>query len=232
MCSAVNEQLLFLFASLFHLQHKPASRLSSIKDLRSVSTIVPIYNETVWYSVEELKATSNTSQQQQQPHLSLIEFLVEKHKHEWNNFASRLKYSRCVLNTSSIDDGMTQQSRALLDDFLKGSCAHDVDIVEWSSYRGQTLARTIRGLTHTLHALKLLAEYELTFDNMKELDMFIHSKYQIIIAAQIFGDRSQSQHRQQLRKLMQVFPHVHIVYNYDYIHDMKCRVNIRADMDR
>jgi len=55
----------------------------------------------------------------------VIEFLVEKHKTEFNNLAARIGFSTGAEASALQSDGLTSQARALLDRFIleNGQCA-------------------------------------------------------------------------------------------------------------
>lgn len=239
------QQLQFFFNSLSLLQGKTRSSLPSIVQQRSLSVLVPVYNETVWYSVEELRAKPSSNSVTQDAGgawamevccITTIEFLVEKYKCEWNHFVDRVSYPYTSL--SSHNDGLTAQSRALLDDFLAdrlarlhAHAAKDAEstyvdmIIEWASYRGQTLARTVRGLVYAYDAMCIQAAYELQCEeDSTDVRALLTDKLQIIIAAQIYGDRQQIAHRKQMQQLMRRYPHIDVVYNYDFLQDVRCKI--------
>ncbi len=130
--------------------------------MRSFTVLVPMYNETVYYTRAQLVARGSNKT------VSEIEFLVEKYKEEFNNLAERTGYPEAV-DILDETDGLTRYSRALLDRFLASHSStspadgtqsgHDETeverewqeyewaVCEWASLRGQTLARTVRGLS-------------------------------------------------------------------------------------
>jgi hypothetical protein len=102
-------------------------------------------------------------------------------------------------------------------------------VCRWASDRGQTLARTgkptrcsivifmphrcchpiVRGLCHIRSALLLLAELEIGGDSIAR-ERLIDTKFQFIIAAQVFGDRKQHKHRTAIRQLMREHPFIEV----------------------
>lgn len=219
--------------------------------MKSLTVLIPMYDETVYYSAEELVAdTKHGNQQTDEKSISLIEFLVEKHKVEFNNLAARIKFPSS--NSAGLNpDGLSASASALLDEFLfrhsnptthikDGSTVaipedewklFENEVIDWCSYRGQTLARTVRGINYIRDALKLFAAYELAGES-EAIESVIRDKFQLIIAAQIFGSRSETVHRAAIRRLCQHFPYIEIVYNYDVNADMKERIKMKTELLR
>ena len=227
---AVRDRLLFFFRSLVLLRSSDQLRTPTIVRLAGCSVIVPINSETVMYRVEELlsderwgrgDAASATS-----VGLRLIEFFVAKHREEWDNLANRAAFEVST-TASDVDEAGDKQRRrrgdALLDAFLAVHsslpCKYTVQsfrpftdaIVLWCSYRGQTLIRTVRGLSYTrLAFLHLLSPAAL---HSASDEAVVDGKYQLLIAAQQYPHDTRQ--RDDLHRLLYLFPHVELVYPLD-----------------
>jgi len=84
----------------------------------------------------------------------------------------------------------------------------------------------------------MMAKYELDFDTSSSavksqaLEQFVNSKFQIILALQIFGKRGQGKQRRAVRALLEDHPYVEIVYDYDIAADVADRTKMKADFQR
>lgn len=122
-------RLEFFTNSLF--MDMPAAK--PVSQMLSFSVFTPYYSETVLYSMREL-------QKKNEDGISLLLYLQKIFPDEWSNFLSRIGRDR--------DEGTPDSE--LLD--------NPRDVLElrfWASYRGQTLARTVRGMMYYRKALML-----------------------------------------------------------------------------
>lgn len=125
-------RLEFFTNSLF--MQMPAAR--PISEMLSFSVFTPYYSETVLYSLNEL-------QKKNEDGITTLFYLQKIFPDEWKNFLSRIGRDE---NASDIE---------LFD--------NPNDILElrfWASYRGQTLARTVRGMMYYRKALMLQSYLE------------------------------------------------------------------------
>ena len=227
---AVRDRLLFFFRSLVLVRSSDQLRTPSIARLAGCSVIVPINSETVIYRVEELLLDERWSRSEAVSAagvgLRLIEFLVHKHRDEWDNLAERVAFELPVTVDSAADSDDKRRRRrgdALLDTFfavhssvpcqytLQGFQAHSDEIVLWCSYRGQTLIRTVRGLSYTrlafLHLLSPSSPHSLDDETV------VDEKYQLLVGAQQYPHDERQ--RDDLHRLMYLFPRVELVYPLD-----------------
>ncbi|XP_059430071.1 callose synthase 9-like [Corylus avellana] len=102
-----------------------------VREMLSFSVFTPYYSETVLYSKAEL-------QEKNEDGISLLFYLQKIYPDEWKNFLARIGR-----------DENTPDSELLrnLNDTL--------ELRFWVSYRGQTLARTVRGMMYYRKALML-----------------------------------------------------------------------------
>eukprot|EP00250_Pteridium_aquilinum_P008089 c17661_g1_i1 orf=354-4031(+) len=127
-------RLEFFTNSLFMaMPHAP-----SVRAMKSFSAFTPYYNEFVVYSVDDLIKPNEDG-------ITILFYLQKIFPDEWQNFLERI--------------GMTEKA---LTSLLDKPTAND-KVMEprlWASYRGQTLARTVRGMMYYREALALQAFLE------------------------------------------------------------------------
>jgi hypothetical protein len=236
---------------------------------KSLTTLIPLYNETVFYTLEELLApqappppigeiSSTAAAESPERHITLLQFLVAKHADEFNNLLERILRGekgamlRELLNTvrggtnsaeltdeaqRAASSGLTADSHLAVELLLDRSARsakttarllaarHTLveEVVVWCSLRGQTVARTVRGLLYTRRAVEIAARFELDVTKCggqqaaaasaplsaelmeQTIQQFLHSKFQLLVAAQVYGLRQAGRvnrtHLQQLARL-------------------------------
>ncbi|KAJ0428307.1 putative 1,3-beta-glucan synthase [Helianthus annuus] len=112
-----------------------------VEKMMAFSVLTPYYNEEVVYSKEQLRTENEDG-------ISVLYYLQTIYADEWVNFLQRMKREGMV----SEDELWTNKLR---------------DLRLWASYRGQTLARTVRGMMYYYRALKMLA----FLDSASEMDI-------------------------------------------------------------
>nr|XP_043640134.1 callose synthase 12 [Erigeron canadensis]XP_043640135.1 callose synthase 12 [Erigeron canadensis] len=112
-----------------------------VEKMMAFSVLTPYYNEEVVYHKEQLKTENEDG-------VSTLYYLQTIYADEWVNFLQRMKREGMV----SEDELWTVKLR---------------DLRLWASYRGQTLARTVRGMMYYYRALKMLA----FLDSASEMDI-------------------------------------------------------------
>ncbi|KAI3515449.1 hypothetical protein L1887_14345 [Cichorium endivia] len=112
----------------------------TVEKMMAFSVLTPYYSEEVVYSKEKLRYENEDG-------FSILFYLQTKYPDEWENFLERMKR-----------EGMKSQME------LWTSKVRELRL--WASYRGQTLARTVRGVMYYNQALKLLA----LLDSASEID--------------------------------------------------------------
>ncbi|EMS56501.1 Callose synthase 9 [Triticum urartu] len=96
----------------------------------------PYYSETVLYSIAEL-------QKKNEDGISTLFYLQKIYPDEWKNFLTRINRDENAADTELF------------------SSANDIlELRLWASYRGQTLARTVRGMMYYRKALMLQSYLE------------------------------------------------------------------------
>ncbi|XP_030462303.1 callose synthase 12-like [Syzygium oleosum] len=109
-------------------------RAPSVERIKAFSVLTPYYDEEVLYSKEELLKENEDG-------ISILFYLQTIYNEDWQNFMERMHRE----GMGSPDQIWTTKLR---------------DFQLWASYRGQTLARTVRGMMNYVKALKLLAFLE------------------------------------------------------------------------
>nr|QKN22529.1 callose synthase 9 [Urtica dioica subsp. dioica] len=102
-----------------------------VNEMLSFSVFTPYYSETVLYSMPELLKRNEDG-------ISILFYLQKIYPDEWKNFLARIGRHE-----------NTQESEL-------GDSPNDIlELRFWASYRGQTLARTVRGMMYYRKALML-----------------------------------------------------------------------------
>ncbi|KAL4273829.1 hypothetical protein GQ457_13G025180 [Hibiscus cannabinus] len=112
-----------------------------VEKMIAFSVLTPFNDEDVLYSKETLKSDDHG--------VSILYYLQILYVDEWRNFIERMHRERRV----TVD--------------LSTTVSRDVRL--WASYRGQTLARTVRGMMYYFRALQLLA----FLDSSSETDITV-----------------------------------------------------------
>lgn len=112
-----------------------------VEKMMAFSVLTPYYNEEVLYSKENLRTENEDG-------ISTLYYLQTIYADEWENFLERMRREGLVKNDEIWSDKLR-------------------DLRLWASYRGQTLARTVRGMMYYYRALKMLA----FLDSASEMDI-------------------------------------------------------------
>ncbi|KAL5998859.1 Callose synthase 12 [Asimina triloba] len=106
-------------------------RAPPVEKMLAFSVLTPYYSEDVLYTKEQLRSETNDG-------VSILFYLQKIFEDEWRNFIERMQRN-----------GM-QDVEEIWEERLR-------DLRLWASYRGQTLARTVRGMMYYYRALRMLA---------------------------------------------------------------------------
>ncbi|XP_021638598.2 callose synthase 10 isoform X2 [Hevea brasiliensis] len=159
------------------LQFFSNSLFMDMPSAKPVSEIIPFcvftpyYSETVLYSYSELRDENEDG-------ISILFYLQKIFPDEWENFLERI--------------GRGESSEDV--DFQKNS-SDTLELRFWASYRGQTLARTVRGMMYYRRALMLqsylerrsLGGFELSRESRAQADL----KFTYVVSCQIYGQQKQ-----------------------------------------
>ncbi|XP_037492451.1 callose synthase 11 isoform X2 [Jatropha curcas] len=113
----------------------------NVEKMMAFSVLTPYYEEEVCFPKEMLRRPNEDG-------ISTIFYLQKIYEDEWNNFLERMRRE----GMEDDDDIWDKKSR---------------DLRLWASYRGQTLARTVRGMMYYYRALKMLSY----LDSASEMDI-------------------------------------------------------------
>lgn len=112
-----------------------------VEKMMAFSVMTPYYSEEVVYSKEQLRTENEDG-------ISILYYLQTIYADDWKNFLERMRKEGMVKD----EEIWTTKLR---------------DLRLWASYRGQTLARTVRGMMYYYRALKMLA----FLDSASEMDI-------------------------------------------------------------
>ncbi|XP_061360871.1 callose synthase 10 [Gastrolobium bilobum] len=155
-----------------------------VSEMLPFSVFTPYYSETVLYSTSEL-------QKENEDGISILFYLQKIYPDEWDNFLERIG--------RGVSTG---------DEELQESSSDTLELRFWASYRGQTLARTVRGMMYYRRALMLQSYlesrsrgvdsysqnnfitsqgFELSRESRAQTDL----KFTYVVSCQIFGQQKQ-----------------------------------------
>lgn len=153
-------------------------------EMMPFSVFTPYYSETVLYSSSELRVENEDG-------ISTLFYLQKIFPDEWENFLERIG-----------------RGESTGDAELQDSSTDALELRFWASYRGQTLARTVRGMMYYRRALLLQSflenrslgvdEYsqsafrptqgfELSLESRAQADL----KFTYVVSCQIYGQQKQ-----------------------------------------
>ncbi|RAL52099.1 hypothetical protein DM860_014926 [Cuscuta australis] len=157
------------------------------KPVREI-VFTPYYSETVLYSMSELLKRNEDG-------ISTLFYLQKIYPDEWRNFLTRIGRDE---NTSESD--------------LRNNANDILELRFWASYRGQTLARTVRGMMYYRKALMLQAYLERVaaqdseaaisqskatdtqgFELSPEARAQVDLKFTYVVTCQIYGKQKENQ---------------------------------------
>ncbi|KAI3940839.1 hypothetical protein MKW98_014898 [Papaver atlanticum] len=173
-------RLEFFTNSLF--MDMPAAK--PVSEMIPFSVFTPYYSETVLYSSSELRAENEDG-------ISTLFYLQKIFPDEWENFLERIG-----------------RGESTGDAELQASASDNLELRFWVSYRGQTLARTVRGMMYYRRALMLQSYLERRriedignsssrfpttqgFELSREARAQADLKFTYVVSCQIYGQQKQ-----------------------------------------
>ncbi|CAK9328067.1 unnamed protein product [Citrullus colocynthis] len=177
-------RLQFFTNSLFMEMPTP----KPVRQMLSFSVFTPYFSETVLYSMEELLKKNEDG-------IITLIYLQKLYPDEWKNFLARIGRDENQVDLESFDN------------------PNDILALRfWASYRGQTLARTVRGMMYYRKALMLqtylergtYGELEAAipctdatdtrgFDLSPEAHALADLKFTYVVTCQIYGKQREQQ---------------------------------------
>nr|GMC74776.1 callose synthase 7-like isoform X1 [Ipomoea batatas]GMC76759.1 callose synthase 7-like isoform X1 [Ipomoea batatas] len=177
-----------------------------VRNMISFSVLTPYYKEEVMYSEEELNKENEDG-------ISTLFYLQRIYPDEWKNFQDRIH-----------------------DPKLKTEDKEEMELTrQWVSYRGQTLARTVRGMMYYREALKLqyfldFGEDEAIFQGYRSINQsddkvlkeraqaLADLKFTYVVSCQIYGTQKKSKDAKErscyvnILNLMLAYPSLRVAY--------------------
>ncbi|XP_059281975.1 callose synthase 7-like [Lycium ferocissimum] len=179
-----------------------------VRNMLSFSVLTPYYNEDVLYSDEELNKENEDG-------ITTLFYLQKIYPDQWKNFEDRIK-----------------------DPKLRYQDKNKNELIRyWVSYRGQTLARTVRGMMYYREALELqyfldFAGDKAIFGGYRIIDMnktdyralkehaqaLADLKFTYVVSCQIYGNQKKSTEQRDrscyinILNLMLTYPSLRVAY--------------------
>ncbi|KAJ8760129.1 hypothetical protein K2173_010985 [Erythroxylum novogranatense] len=159
-----------------------------VREMLPFSVFTPYYSEIVLYSMAELLKKNEDG-------ISTLFYLQKIFPDEWRNFLARIGRDENALDTELFD-----------------SPSDVLELRFWASYRGQTLARTVRGMMYYRKAIMLQAHLERAtggdleaaipsndatdtkgFELSREARAQADLKFTYVVTCQIYGKQKEEQ---------------------------------------
>ncbi|EFJ51969.1 hypothetical protein VOLCADRAFT_87013 [Volvox carteri f. nagariensis] len=150
-------------------------------------------------------------------HVSLMAYIRSLYPKDWDNFKERLGAGLGGLDLSVATEA----------DFMDGGplAEHALSLQLWASYRGQLLARTVRGMAAYERALRVLAAVESPRppgksprEHAAEIEDCVASKFTHVVASQLYGHNRRSSNLRErwlaesTDLLLEAFPYLRVSY--------------------
>ncbi|KAJ4808067.1 glucan synthase-like 3 [Rhynchospora pubera] len=169
-----------------------------IHNMTSFSVLTPYYREDVMYSEEEIN-------QEKEDGISILFYLQKIYPDEWFNFCQRKSVLREELLKLKDQPGQL--------DYSEKQKEYIDHVRQWTSYRGQTLARTVRGMMYYRRAIELqcfldMAEdkdilggyrtirptqqYQEQYNHLVKSGALADMKFTYVVSCQIYGQMKAS----------------------------------------
>ena len=207
----------------------------SMDEMLSWTVLTPHYHEDVLYALNRKEVAtyfgmqgSDTSKvsdlvNPNDDGVTVMAWLRSNYSHDWDNMLERLKPA---LTKANIDAKSVREA-----DFDEGAplAAHRMELLQWASYRGQHLSRTVRGMMAYEKALRLLAKIENPNPGVSALrynssiDDLVRSKFSYIVASQNYGNARKSAKPEQrwLARGVEMLLHQHPGLRVAFLDDKK-----------
>ncbi|KAL6774638.1 GSL1 [Auxenochlorella protothecoides x Auxenochlorella symbiontica] len=194
-----DEALRVLTGFMSSLRNPTLARPPAVEDMLSWNVLTPHYEEDVMYALNaasvarhfDLQPSAATGMadlvRENEDGLSVMQWLKSAYAREWDHLLERLGPALNGLEPRHITAA----------DFDVGGPLHavQVQLLLWASYRGQLLARTVRGMMAYERGLALVARLEsprpprlseVAYEaRLKDL---VSSKFTYVVASQRYGD--------------------------------------------
>lgn len=172
----------------------------SLDEMLSWTVLTPHYHEDVYYALNNKEVAGyfgmkgadvsgiSDLMNPNDDGVTVMAWLRSNYSLDWDNLMERLSPH---LKKANIEPASVRES-----DFDEGApLAHcRMDLIQWASYRGQHLSRTVRGMMAYEKALRLLAKMENPNPGISPLryiagiDELVRSKFSYVVASQNYGN--------------------------------------------
>ncbi|GMF10475.1 unnamed protein product [Phytophthora lilii] len=167
-----------------------------IRKIRSLTVSTPYYNEIVMYSIKDLTAQNDDC-------IKLLYYLQTIYPFEWENLLERIQ-------AKDMNEALKKNPE---------------EVQLWASYRGQTLARTVRGMMYNEEAIRFLHWLEIgenepmhqvtcSCNKCCKLNEMVALKFNYVCTCQIYGKQKdeQKQQAQDIDFLLRKHPNLRVAY--------------------
>ncbi|KAK9815749.1 hypothetical protein WJX72_008855 [[Myrmecia] bisecta] len=183
---------------LSSLKNPTLTQPPPVEEMLSFNTLTPHYEEDVIYALSADNAAFQMNMDkdsakglgdlitENEDNVSVMTYMKSIYPQDWANLIERLRPRLGGLAPESITE----------EDFDGGGALQHIqnEVLLWASYRGQLLARTVRGMMMYEQALRRLARIENPKpDGLSEeeyaaqVDDLVESKFTYIVASQVYG---------------------------------------------
>jgi len=149
--------------------------LGKVRDMPSLTVLIPHYSETILYNREELFPEGTSSE--------VLRFLIKYYSDEFRNFVMRVGAPGAL-------GGITQRT---VNSFTGVRSARisglEKELCKWASLRMQTLFRTVQGICHAYETAlsTLLSLQEKGRLTQEECDELLKDRLQVVVAMQLYS---------------------------------------------
>ncbi|XP_028112795.1 putative callose synthase 8 isoform X1 [Camellia sinensis] len=175
-----------------------------VRNMLSFSVLTPHFTEEVIFSAKEISSSKEE--------VSINFYMQKIYPDEWKNFLERMRIE-------NLDGSKVETDAEVLKDHRN-----------WTSFRGQTLSRTVRGMMYYREALKLQAFLDMAEDEdilqgydaidrrndtlSAQLDALADMKFTYVISCQMFGSQKSAgdPQAQDILDLMIRYPSLRVAY--------------------
>ncbi|GLD97010.1 hypothetical protein PINS_up005693 [Pythium insidiosum] len=167
-----------------------------IRKIRSLTISTPYYNEIVMYSIKDLTTQNDDC-------IKLLYYLQTIYPFEWENLLERLQ-------AKDMNEALKKNPE---------------EVQLWASYRGQTLARTVRGMMYNEDAIRFLHWLEIgenepmhqsscQCNKCVRLRDMVALKFNYVCTCQIYGKQKDEQRpqAQDIDFLLKKHPSLRVAY--------------------
>jgi len=155
-----------------------------VDELPAITTLIPVYNETVIYSVDDIARPLNTGK-------TVLAFMIYKYPDEWKNFLERMKIpesAEIVDVVNSLIDGSFFANNMIQANLSPEATEVVFQVRLWVSNRFQALSRTVRGIMYRFEAYKFLLRLQNPEMSQEQAEKVCSEKFQLLVAYQTYAN--------------------------------------------